>query len=80
MKMNIRFGLMMAAIFTLTNCAKENDAPVKDTEVVGIPFEIVAHTNDQTKTINDGKNTEWTVGDAICSPRILPGMRRHMRL
>ena len=30
MKMNIRFGLMMAAIFTLTNCAKENDAPVKE--------------------------------------------------
>ncbi len=65
MKLNFRFGLMMAAIFTLTNCAKENDAPIKDTEVVGIPFEIVAHTNDQTKTINDNKNTEWSVGDAI---------------
>ena len=53
---------MLAATFTLTNCAKEIDAPVVETE--GVPFEIVASTVD-TKTVNDGMSTKWASGDKI---------------
>lgn len=56
----------MAAIFTLTNCAKETDAPTNEnSNVEGLPFEVVASTNNQTKTSNEGVNTVWTAGDAI---------------
>ena len=55
-------GLMLAATFTLTNCAKEIDSPVVETE--GVPFEIVASTVD-TKTVNDGMSTKWASGDKI---------------
>lgn len=55
-------GLMLAATLTLTNCAKEIDSPVVETE--GIPFEIVASTVD-TKTVNDGMSTKWAAGDQI---------------
>lgn len=53
---------MLAATFTLTNCAKEIDSPVVETE--GVPFEIVASTVD-TKTVNDGMSTKWASGDKI---------------
>ena len=56
-------GLMLATTFTLTNCAKEIDAPVQEPSA-NIPFEIVASTVD-TKTANDGLNTVWVEGDAI---------------
>ena len=68
MKMNMKkiisWGMMLAAAFTLTNCAKEIDAPVQEPETVGYPFEIVASTVD-TKTVNDGIHTQWAEGDKI---------------
>lgn len=57
-------GLMLAATFTLTNCAEEIDQPVVDEPVAGVPFEIVASTAD-TKTVNDGLSTKWDDNDAI---------------
>ena len=68
MKMNMKkiisWGMMLAAAFTLTNCAKEIDAPVQEPESVGYPFEIVASTVD-TKTVNDGMSTNWKAEDQI---------------
>ena len=68
MKMNMKkifsWGMMLAAAFTLTNCAKEIDAPVQEPESVGYPFEIIASTVD-TKTVNDGMSTKWADGDKI---------------
>lgn len=57
-------GLMLAATFTLTNCAKEIEGSVQEPESVGYPFEIVASTVD-TKTANDGMSTKWVEGDQI---------------
>lgn len=56
-------GLMLAATFTLTNCAQEIDNP-NDVPSAGIPFEIVA-TSAETKTVNDGLNTKWVADDQI---------------
>lgn len=64
MKKIISWGMMLAAAFTLTNCAKEIDAPVQEPESVGYPFEIVASTVD-TKTVNNGMATKWAAGDQI---------------
>ena len=68
MKMNMKkiisWGMMLAAAFTLTNCAKEMDAPVQEPESNGYPFEIVASTVD-TKTVNDGMSTKWAEGDKL---------------
>ena len=68
MKMNMKkiisWGMMLAAAFTLTNCAKEIDAPVQEPESVGYPFEIIASTVD-TKTVNDGMSTNWEAEDQI---------------
>ena len=68
MKMNMKkiisWGMMLAATFTLTNCAKEIDAPVQEPESVGYPFEIIASTVD-TKTVNDGMSTKWAAEDQI---------------
>ena len=68
MKMNMKkifsWGMMLAAAFTLTNCAKEIDAPVQEPESNGYPFEIIASTVD-TKTVNDGVHTLWADGDQI---------------
>ena len=68
MKMNMKkiisWGMMLAAAFTLTNCAKEIDAPVQEPESVGYPFEIIASTVD-TKTVNNGMSTKWATGDQI---------------
>lgn len=68
MKMNMKkifsWGMMLAAAFTLTNCAKEIDAPVQEPESVGYPFEIIASTAD-TKTVNDGMSTKWAAEDQI---------------
>lgn len=57
-------GLMLAATFTLTNCAKEIDSPVQEPESAGIPFEIMASAVD-TKTTNNGLSTVWAEGDAL---------------
>ena len=68
MKMNMKkiisWGMMLAAAFTLTNCAKEIDAPVQEPESVGYPFEIIASTVD-TKTVNDAMSTNWAADDQI---------------
>ena len=63
-KQIISWGMMLAAAFTLTNCAKEIDAPVQEPESNGYPFEIIASTAD-TKTVNDGMSTKWADGDKI---------------
>ena len=68
MKMNMKkifsWGMMLAAAFTLTNCAKEIDAPVQEPESNGYPFEIIASTVD-TKTVNDAMSTKWAADDQI---------------
>lgn len=64
MKKIFSWGMMLAAAFTLTNCAKEIDAPVQEPESVGYPFEIIASTAD-TKTVNDGMSTNWVAEDQI---------------
>ena len=63
-KQIISWGMMLAAAFTLTNCAKEIDAPVQEPESNGYPFEIIASTVD-TKTVNDGMSTKWAEGDQL---------------
>jgi hypothetical protein len=55
-------GLMLAATLTLTNCTKNIETPVVESE--GVPFEIVASTV-ETKTVNDGMSTLWAAGDQI---------------
>ena len=57
------WGLMLAATFTLTNCAQELDNPVQP-ETEGFPFELVASTP-EVKTVNDGMTTKWATGDKI---------------
>ena len=65
MKRNLyALGLMLAAAFTLTNCAQEIANPNEQPETAGYPFEIVASTVD-TKTVNDGMATKWAEGDQI---------------
>ena len=64
MKKIISWGMMLAAAFTLTNCAKEINNPNEQPESAGYPFEIVASTVD-TKTVNDGMSTKWAAGDQI---------------
>ena len=55
-------GLMLAATFTLTNCAQEIDNP-NDVPSAGIPFEIVANSA-ETKTANSASVVSWVAGDA----------------
>ena len=57
------WGLMLAATFTLTNCAQELDNPVQP-ETEGFPFELVASTP-EVKTVNDGMTTKWADDDKI---------------
>ena len=57
------WGLMLAATFTLTNCAQELDTPVQP-ETEGVPFELVASTP-EVKTVNDGMTTKWADDDKI---------------
>ena len=64
MKKIFSWGMMLAAAFTLTNCAKEIENPAQQPESNGYPFEIVASTVD-TKTVNDGMSTKWVDGDQI---------------
>ena len=64
MKKIISWGMMLAAAFTLTNCAKEIENPNQQPEVTGYPFEIIASTVD-TKTVNDGMSTKWAAEDQI---------------
>ena len=63
-KQIISWGMMLAATFTLTNCAQEIENPAQELESTGYPFEIVVKTAD-TKTVNNDMKTEWVAGDAI---------------
>lgn len=63
-KQIISWGMMLAAAFTLTNCAEEIENPNQQPEKQGYPYEIVASTVD-TKTVNDGMATKWVDGDKI---------------
>lgn len=55
-------GLMVAAAFTLTNCAEQIDAPVESAKV---PFEIIASTVETKTAAGDNLSTVWTEGDAL---------------
>ncbi len=63
-KQIISWGMMLAAAFTLTNCAKEIEGPAQEPETNGYPFEIVASAV-STKTVNDGMATKWVDNDKI---------------
>lgn len=56
-------GVMLAAAFTLTNCAEEMNQPVQAPSADG-SFEIIAQTV-ETRTVNDGLSTKWTAADSI---------------
>lgn len=56
-------GVIVAAIFTLTNCNKEMDAPQQPDQKQGVPFEFSASI--LTKTANQGEGTIWSAGDAV---------------
>lgn len=60
----ISLGLIVAATFALTNCAKELENLSQQPESAGIPFEITASTPD-TKTANDDLATNWVANDAL---------------
>ena len=59
----LSWGLMLAATFTLTNCAEEIENPANEPETSGYPFEVIASV--ETKTVNNGLSTNWVAGDAI---------------
>ena len=65
MKKLFSLGLMLVATFTLTNCAKELVGPEQEPQKEGVPFEIVASTKVDSKTTNDGVETNWEANDAI---------------
>lgn len=57
--------MMVAATFALTNCTvKENFGSEMPEEILGQEFSIIANTFD-TKTVNDGLNTNWSANDSI---------------
>ena len=60
-KLIYSWGLMLAAAFSLTNCAQELDNPVFPEDG---NFVLVASTPD-VKTVNDGLATKWVEGDKI---------------
>lgn len=55
--------MIFTAVFTLTQCAQEIDAPLQPEENLEIPFEFSASI--ATKTANDGNGTIWLAGDAV---------------
>lgn len=62
----ISFGLLVAAAFALTNCAKEESfAPVQEEAGAATPFQVVANIATDTKTYNDGMDTKWSENDQI---------------
>lgn len=80
MKRLVIFGLMLASAFALTNCTEQVQLPDTDNDVVldenttdiespaedfAIPFEVYATASEQTKTVNNGPDTEWSANDKI---------------
>lgn len=62
-KLILSLGLMFAATFALTNCAK-NDEPTDAPVLNGPKYELFATPAD-TRTTNDGLATKWASGDQI---------------
>lgn len=62
-KLILSLGLMFAATFALTNCAK-NDEPTDAPVLNGPKYELFATPAD-TRTTNDGLSTKWAEKDSI---------------
>ena len=62
-KLILSLGLMFAATFALTNCAK-NDEPTDAPVLNGPKYELFATPAD-TRTTNDGLATKWAEKDSI---------------
>ena len=62
MKKTFIWGAMVVAAIALVSCNKEQD--VKNEVPQGIPFEIIAGT-EETRTVNNEMKTEWKEGDKI---------------
>lgn len=60
-KQLLSLGLILAAIFTLTNCSKTEIETPQETK--GIPFTI--QLNVDTKTTNEGMSTKWATGNQV---------------
>ena len=69
-------GVIVAAIFTLTNCTKEMDAPQQPDHMPGVPFEFSASI--LTKTANQGDGTIWSAGDAVNLYHSLAGVSSYV--
>lgn len=66
-KFGILSGLALAALL-ISNCAT-NELDTADEAIAvkdGVPFEVIASSVD-TRTANDGLNTNWVSGDKIIS-------------
>ncbi len=57
-------GVIAAAAISLVSCQKEISAPDESPVVKGTPFEIIA-TSADTKTVNNGLETEWAGNESI---------------
>lgn len=57
-------GVIAAAAISLVSCQKEISAPDENPVVKGTPFEIIA-TSADTKTVNNGLETEWAGSESI---------------
>lgn len=62
-KIILSLGLMFAATFALTNCAK-NDEPTDAPVLNGTKYELFAAAAD-SRTTNDGMSTKWANSDKI---------------
>ena len=57
-------GVIAAAAISLVSCQKEISAPDENPVAKGTPFEIIA-TSADTKTVNNGLETEWAGNESI---------------
>lgn len=66
MKKIFAYGMMLAVSLSLTNCSKEIEAPVIESEIIkeGVPFELFANSI-ETKTAITGWATRWVQGDKV---------------
>ena len=66
MKMKRRLYIpgLAIAILTLVQCSVEEKEALLPLNQSSVPFEVIA-TNVDTKTVNEGKPTNWEVGDSL---------------
>ena len=66
MKMKRRLYIpgLAIAILTLVQCSVEEKEALFPLNQSSVPFEVIA-TNVDTKTVNEGKSTNWEVGDSL---------------